>query len=132
MSKAKKASPPAGQPAAIAERGEHELTLAGVAYRLRPSRAAIRAIETKTGKSALALVRLGNTGDLTTDQLGVIAAELIRAGGEDAITRAVDAERIGDLIYEEGLPFITSRLTLCLLDATTGGRDAEGNAKPVA
>lgn len=118
-----------GQPVANAERGEHSLPLAGVTYLLRPSHAALVAIEEKTRQSTLALVRMGNAGDLTVTQLGTIAAELIRAGATDAMTRAVHADRIGQLIFEEGLPAAVSRLTLCLLDAATGGRTVSGEAK---
>ncbi|RSV15196.1 hypothetical protein CA235_09680 [Sphingomonas sp. ABOLF] len=121
--------PPAEQPVAIEDRGEHELTLAGVTYRLRPSHPALVAIEKKTGRSNLALVRLGNTQDLSNEQLGIIAAELVRAGATDAMTRAVSAERFGELIYEEGAVRACARLTLCLLDAATGGRTASGEAK---
>ncbi|WP_230630699.1 gene transfer agent family protein [Sphingomonas sp. Leaf37] len=123
---------PAGdQPTANAERGEHELTLAGTLYRLRPSHSALKAIEKKTERATLSLVRLGNTGDLTLGQMGIIAAELIRAGADrdDRFTRNISAERIEELIFEEGLPHATSRLTLCLLDAATGGRDASGDVK---
>jgi hypothetical protein len=118
-------------PFANAERGEHDLTLGKKSYRLRPSHQAMLAIEQKTEKSTLALVRLGNTGDLTLTQLGIIAAELIRAGADpkDSAARNVDDERVAELIYEHGLPAVTSRLTLCLLDAATGGRTSEGEAK---
>lgn len=129
MSARGKASPPVEQPAANPDRGEHELTLAKITYRLRPSHGALRAIERKTERSTLALIRLGNTGELSIEQLGVVGAELIRAGATDEMTRAVDAERIGELIFEEGLPKATARLTMCLLDAATGGRDASGEAK---
>lgn len=126
--------PLADQPAANPDRGEHQLTLAGVTYRLRPSHAAMQAIEQKTERSLLALLRMAHTGDLTLDQVGEIAAELIRAGaGEhDVVTRHVGAKRIGELIYEEGLPRTMARLTICLADAVSGGRDAEGNAKAPA
>lgn len=123
--------PLADQPTANPDRGEHELTLAGVTYRLRPSHAAMKAIEQKTDRSLLALLRMASVGDLTLDQTGEIAAELIRAGaGEgDIMTRNVGAKRIGELVYEQGLPGVMARLTLCLADAASGGRDAEGNAK---
>jgi hypothetical protein len=123
--------PLAEQPKANANRGEHELTLAGVTYRLRPSHAAMQAIEAKTEQSLLVLLRLASVGNLTLDQVGEVAAELIRAGADEAdqITRHVGAKRIGQLIYEEGLPRVMARLTVCLADAASGGRDAEGNAK---
>ncbi len=119
---------------AIAERGEHELVLARVAYRLRPSHAAMRAIERSTERSALELVRLGNVGALSLDQLGTIAAELIRAGADesDDLTRGVSAERISELIYEQGVAGATFRLTAVLADAVSGGRKASGEAKAPA
>lgn len=120
---------PAEQPTAIEDRGEHELTLAGVTYCLRPSHPALKAIEKKTGRSNLALVRLGNAGELTNEQMGIIAAELIRAGAQDAMTRAVSADRLGEMIFEEGSATASARLTICLLDAATGGRTASGEAK---
>lgn len=119
------------QPVANPERGEHELKLAGITYRLRPSHTALKSIERKTERATLRLVHLGNAGDLSIEMLGVIAGELIRAGAEekDVFTRNVSDDRVGELILEEGLPVATSRLTLCLLDAATGGRDASGEAK---
>jgi len=116
-------------PIAIEERGEHELTLAGIKYLLRPSHAALRTIENKLGCSQLKLIQRGNSHDLLVDELGVIAAELIKAGAKDELTQRVSAERIGELIQEEGLLPIVARLTLCLLDAATGGRTASGEAK---
>lgn len=118
--------------AAIAERGEHMLVLAGVTYRLRPSHQAMRAIEAKTERSSLELVRMGHVGALSLDQLGAIAAELIRAGAEDDLTRAVSADRIGELIYEQGVAGATFRLTAVLADAVSGGRKASGEAKAPA
>ncbi len=118
--------------AAIAERGEHVLALAGAVYRLRPSHQAMRTIEAKTERSSLELVRMGNVGALTLDQLGAIAAELIRAGAEDDLTRAVSADRVGELIYEQGVAGATFRLTAVLADAVSGGRKASGEAKAPA
>lgn len=119
-----------GRPA-IAERGEHQLVLAGKTYLLRPSHLALNTIERQTEQSTMELVRLGNAGRLTLEQLGTIGAELIRAGADekDEMTRSVDSERIGELIFEEGIAPATSRFTLCLLDAATGGRTASGEAK---
>jgi len=117
--------------AANKERGEHSLALAGTNYVLRPSHAAIVAIEAQCGASLLTLARDGNAGALGLQELGIIAAELIKAGaakGDDA-TAHVGAERIGQLIFEHGMASVTARLTLCLIDAAPGGRSAEGNAK---
>lgn len=116
------------------DRGEHQLVLAAQRYRLRPSHQAIVAIERKAERSLLELVRLGNAGGLSLERLGIIAAELIRAGAEkgDTMTQAVSAERIGELIFDEGVHKAMAALTLCLLDAASGGRTASGEAKAPA
>jgi hypothetical protein len=118
---------------ANAERGEHSISLGGKTYVLRPSHAAITAIEEETGRATLALVRLGNCGELSLKQLGIIGAELIRAGADedDEFTQGVDADRIEEMIFEnpKGLPEAQSRFGLCLLDAATGGRTVSGEAK---
>lgn len=116
------------------ERGEHEITLAGVTYRLRPSHSAIVAIERETGQSIMDLFRAGNTGSLSLDQLGVISATLIRAGADagDTLTAQVDDVRISELIFEEGVHRAMGRVTLCLIDAASGGRAASGEAKAAA
>jgi hypothetical protein len=113
------------------ERGELELELAGMRYRLRPSHQAIRAIERKTSFSLLELVRLGNAHALSMDHVGIVSAELIRAGAapEDAATRAVHEDRISELVFEEGVVKVTARVTLCLAEAANGGRTATGEAK---
>ncbi|WP_242140872.1 gene transfer agent family protein [Sphingomonas sp. TREG-RG-20F-R18-01] len=131
MTRVKKAAVPP-QPTANDERGEHELTLAGTVYVLRPSHTALKAIEKQTGVSTLALIRTGNTGEMTLEQLGIVAAELIRAGAQDELTRHVGAERIGEFIFEEGIGPAMARITLCLFDAATGGRDTAGNVKAAA
>ncbi|HEX8419471.1 MAG TPA: GTA-gp10 family protein [Sphingomonas sp.] len=116
---------------AVPERGEHELVLAGVTYRLRPSHQALRGAERKTERSLLELLRLANAGGLSLDEIGIVVAELIRAGADekDVVAQNVDAERISELIYEEGLHKAIARVTLCLIDAASGGRKASGEAK---
>lgn len=114
------------------DRGEHELALDGVDYVLRPSHQAIRAIERVTERSLLDLTRLGNVGGLTVDECAAIAVELIRAGAgkDDQATSNVGVARVGELIFEAGLHKAMARLTLCLIDAASGGRTASGEAKP--
>jgi hypothetical protein len=113
------------------ERGESEIVLAGVTYRLRPSNTAIDKIERDTGKGLIPLVNGSGAGELTTRELAIAATELIRAGAEkgDSLTRAVSVDRIRDLILEEGVPGVMARVSLCLLDAATGGRTASGEPK---
>jgi len=115
-------------------RGEHELELGGVTYLLRPSFSAISTIEQKTERTTLELLRMGNAGALPLAIAGTIAAELIRAGADakDELTKRVSAGKISELIYEHGIGKVVARLTLCLLDAATGGRTAQGEARAVA
>jgi hypothetical protein len=130
---ARKPAKPRAATSANPQRGEHELTLARVRYVLRPSFEACRAIEEALGASLIELAREANKMALSLDQLGVICAELIRAGAKpgDAMTRAVSAERIAELIFEEGQGGVLPVVTLALLDAISGGRTASGEAKAV-
>lgn len=118
-------------PKANPARGEHELVLAGVPYRLRPSHTALETIEEETDLSTLQLIQLAGRGALKRRDAGIVAAELIRAGAEpgDQLTRSVDAERIAELIHEEGLAKVFAVLVVCLHDAATGGRTSSGEAK---
>ena len=122
--------------AANPERGEHALTLAGVTYRLRPSFEAVQALEDDLGLSLLEMLRKANSGALKLAEKGVIAAEMIRAGAPDGdegdLIRAVSAERIAELIYEEGGGAVDAVLVLLLADAQLGGRTTAGEAKPAA
>jgi len=119
---------------ANSHRGEHELELGGRTYLLRPSFTALSAIEEKTGRTMLELLRMGNAGALPLVIAGTIAAELIRAGADenDELTKRVSPAKISELIYEQGVGQAVARLTLCLVDAATGGRTAQGEAKAVA
>lgn len=119
---------------ANANRGEHSLTLGRKTYVLRPSYAAIVTIEDQLGRSAVELLRACNGMALAYEDMGVIAAELIRAGADpkDEHTRNVSAERIGELIFEEGTAGVYVALTVALASAVSGGRTASGEAKAVA
>lgn len=120
-------------PAASAARGEHSLTLAGVTYRLRPSFDAITAIEDAVGPSLIDVARRCSAMTLSLSDLGLVLAELIRAGAEkgDVFTAQVDGERIAQLIFEEGQSTAYALATVALSDAITGGRTASGEAKAV-
>lgn len=119
--------------AANPARGEHEITLAGVTYLLRPSYAALVEIEDTLGKSMVELARLTNDCILPLPDLGELVAILIRAGAAegDALTANVSGERIAELAFEDGVRPVYARATLALLDAITGGRRASGEAKAV-
>lgn len=127
----RKAAPRAGTRKANPARGEHSIELAGKTYLLRPTFAASQAIEEELGQSLIELLRRANGCTLSYAEMGTICAEYIRAGAEsgDRMTRAVSAERIAELIYEEGSAQVFVALTLLLADAVSGGRTAEGEAK---
>lgn len=116
-----------------AARGETTLLLGGKSYRLRPSYAAIVAIEDELGRSAIELLRASNAMALSYEDMGVIAAEFIRAGADedDAMTRSIASDRIAELIFEEGSAAALVSLTVALASAVSGGRTASGEAKPV-
>lgn len=115
------------------ERGEHEVSLGGVTYVLRPSYAAIRAIEDKSGKSIVDIAKEGHAGAMLLYDAQIVAGEMIRAGaGDDPFLANLSNEKIGELIFEAGLPHVAARLVVALVDAATGGRTASGEAKAVA
>ena len=120
--------------AANAARGEHELTLAGVTYLLRPAHAVQTAIETELGASVTALARDCNTCSLPLSDLAVIVTELIKAGAAegDRLTATISADRIEELIFEEGQGPVYVRVFLALLDLIGGGRTIKGERKAVA
>jgi len=117
-------------------RGQVTLPLGGVDYGLRPSFAAISAIERKL-RPLPALVAEGGRGDLSLADMGIIAAELMRAYGEanpsDELAdtyKTSKPERLAELIYEAGSPRILARLLVVLIGSFNGGYTASGEAKP--
>jgi len=125
----KPAPKPKGPSVGNKTRGEDDLVLDGATYLLRPGHTALKLIEQQTGHGVLALVQLANMGELTIEMLGIIAAEMIRAGAKDEATRHVSAERIEELIMEAGIPHAAAKLVVLLTDAATGGRTASGERK---
>lgn len=115
------------------ERGEDEITLGRKTYVLRPSYEAIKALEKETGKTVLELVALGNAGRISIEDLGVIVAELIRAGAKPGdVAARVSGEGIGIKILEKGLISTIPLITLLLIDVASGGRTASGERKAAA
>ncbi|MBB5684290.1 GTA-gp10 family protein [Sphingobium boeckii] len=109
---------------ANALRGEVTLTLDGTEYVLRPSYEATLAVEEQTGKSLLDLAVLADDGALTLRQMAIVTTEYIRAWGRETDVKSiagVQAERIGELIYDTGTILVQPRLAIVLARATTGG-----------
>lgn len=114
-------------------RGEAEIVLDGVTYVLRPSFAAMAAIERGSGKSLMQLAQASTDG-LPLETLALIVTECVRAHGRetgDAGLAAWKTDRVAELIFRSG---IFPALTACqevLLAALSGGlpppADAEKN-----
>jgi hypothetical protein len=113
-------------------RGEIDLTLDGTRFVLRPSHEALLAIETKTGKTVLALMNACSDSDIGLLDAAVTVTELIQAWGretDDPVAKNVSVERIGELIMEAGLMAVTMRLVMTLGLALTGGCTKDGRPK---
>jgi hypothetical protein len=120
MTKAK-----AGEPAN--ERGEVVLRLEGEEYHLRPSYAAIMAIEAKTGRSAYDLAELARQQRLGLGDMGIVAAEMMRAYGRShpdhplaTSHSGAKAEEVAKLIYESGTMAASVSLAIALIAARLG------------
>lgn len=117
--------------------GEITITL-DADYVLRPSYAAISAIEEATGESIIALANRAANGVLKLKDSAIIATEMLKAWGREAgegsspdqrAASKFGAEGVAKLIYEQGLPGINARLAIVLIAAATGGYTAAGKAK---
>jgi hypothetical protein len=121
-------------------RGETSLSLEGVDYVLRPSYAACKEIESRLGRSLVELTAAAERQALSLDDLSVIAECMVRAWGnapdgdetpERRTAKSVKADRLGELMFVEGLPRSQMRIYVALAEAVTGGVDASGKKKPV-
>lgn len=123
-------------PATLDVSGQITVPLDGQDYLLRPSYEAILAIERELGP-LFGLAHRATLGQLTAEEQAVCVAELMKAHGRadkeaSADYRDPKPKRIGELIYEAGLPRICARLGVLLAGALNGGYDAAGEAKAAA
>lgn len=127
-------------------RGEVDLVLDGQRFVLRPSYAAIVAMEKKTGRSLLELATMAEQTVLPQETQAVVTTELVRAWGRglaldeyaSAADRAIatsakgaSADTMGELLYGVGAMAVQPRLAVVLGMALTGGCLPSGEAKPV-
>lgn len=116
--------------------GEITVPLEGIEYVLRPSYAAIMAIERQTGRSLFDLAGEATSGRMTIADMGVICAEMMHAYGREdpecemaSTYKGAKPERIASLIYETGGPRVSARIAVLLMGALTGGYTASGKIK---
>jgi hypothetical protein len=120
--------------------GEITITL-DAEYVLRPSYAAISAIEEAIGESIIVLANRAANGALKLKDSAIIATEMLKAWGREAgegstadqrAAASFGSEGVAKLIYQQGLPGINARLAIVLIAAATGGYTAAGKAKAAA
>lgn len=127
-----------------ADRGEVGLTLDGRVYPLLPTFAAANAIESQVGAISSLVARLLSNSNLPTfRELAIIATECMKAAGRDrsdTMLAGYSAERVGQLIYEEGLSAaLLASFTQVLANMVSGGTkkkaaaaEAATSASPIA
>lgn len=116
--------------------GQLTVTLGGTEYMLRPSRQAISNIERGMGKSLTQITLQCGSLALSTDELGLCVAELMKAYAvfdpkASADYRGAKAEKCADLIFENGPVDVARRLAIIFTGALTGGYTASGEVKAV-
>src|SRR5690606_38550570 len=97
-----------------AERGEVPILLGGRTYPMRPSYAAIQAIERQHGPVLTLCTRLGSPlHRLNIDEMATIVTETVKAAGkdrDDKMLQGVKREKIAELIYEQGIISVVEAL----------------------
>lgn len=106
------------------ERGEVGILLDGKVYCMRPTFSAIQQIERQLNTSLARLARMAVASELSLEHMAVIATEGIRASG-DPLMKAVNAERVGDLIYRAGVMQSMMPILEFLGNAINGGKPLE-------
>lgn len=98
-------------------RGEVSLTLDGRAYVLRPTFAAIVAVEERLG-GVIGLVLRASKGELGLREMAALVSETMEKGGSDRPSE----EEIRTLILEEGLAAVSPAVSALLAVILKGGR----------
>ena len=101
-------------------RGEVPLTLGGRVYVLRPSFAAIVAVEQRLG-GVIALAVKGSKGELGLREMAALIFETMEKDGSGAPSE----EEVGALILEEGLAAISPVVSALLAAILKGGRQTD-------
>lgn len=114
-------------------RGEQRITLGGEGYVMRPTFAAIQAIEDATGLGLFDLGMQAEGGRLRAGHVAIIVAEFVKADllHQKKSVEFWNANRVGELLLESegGLFEAIKSLVTILGSALTGGYTAKGEAK---
>lgn len=110
------------------ERGEVALKLGSTVYPMRPSFEAVIGFEQQTGKSLVELLRLAVSQQLHLADMAAIATFAIRAAakeGEDReLLTSVQADRMAEVIFENGYTQAIPAIVDLLVNAVSGGKPA--------
>lgn len=102
------------------QRGEVLITFAGTEYTLTPTYQALVEIERMTGLKIVEIARQLMSGSVGIQDAVAIVTAGMKASGEPAI-----ADKVGEMIFEEGLIKVSPLLVEFLNNALTGGEEAE-------
>jgi len=120
-----------------AERGEVGLALDARVFPMLPTFAAANAIESQLGAVSNIVARLTVQRDIPKfGELAIIATECIKAAGKDRndeMLVRVNAETIGEKIYEEGINDVLLKSFVVLLsNMVSGGTNSRARKKAEA
>ncbi len=111
------------------DRGEVPILLDGKLYPMRPSYAAVKAIESSLGPVMAIAPKLAHPMHrLTVNELAVIVTEAVRAAGkerDDKILQSFSTERVAELIYDGGVMNVIDQIELLVINMITGGTKSE-------
>lgn len=111
------------------ERGEVPILLGGKSYPMRPSYAAIKAIELALGPVVALATKLAHPLErLSVDALSIIVTEAIRAAGkdrDDKVLQAFTPEKVAELIFDQGILSAIEPVEVLLVNMITGGGEAK-------
>ncbi len=100
--------------------GDVEITLAGKAFVLRATPAAVLEIEERTGVGLTAIALRIGRGEISLKDLTAVVTAGLKAAGEPA-----SHDKVCRMIFETGMMELTEPVGAFLLAAVTGGRALE-------
>ena len=109
--------------AANEHRGEVAITLSGKDYVMRPTFQCLCEIEGKTGVGIFALARRFHASNFGISDAAIIVTAGMKSAGEEGAT----VQKVGEMIFEQGLDSTAAPITEFLMMALGG--PSKGNAE---